>query len=65
MKRKKINENKPETKNNSKGSEEGSSEETETTRARPAGGMGVPTMESDVEHFNKSMNLLSEAYGAE
>lgn len=28
------------------------------------GGMGVPTMESDMEHFAKSLKLLSEAYGA-
>mmetsp|Transcript_43724 Transcript_43724/g.79801 ORF Transcript_43724/g.79801 Transcript_43724/m.79801 type:complete len:949 (+) Transcript_43724:85-2931(+) len=27
------------------------------------GGMGVPTMETDVEHFQKSMRLLSDAYG--
>jgi len=38
-------------------------EETEETTFIDIGGMGVPTMESDVEHFNKSMNLLSEAYG--
>lgn len=29
------------------------------------GGMGVPTMESDVEHFAKSMRLLAEAYGSQ
>lgn len=29
------------------------------------GGMGVPTMESDVEHFAKSMKLLAEAYGVQ
>jgi len=27
------------------------------------GGMGVPTMETDVEHFVKSLNLLAETYG--
>mmetsp|Transcript_17338 Transcript_17338/g.40412 ORF Transcript_17338/g.40412 Transcript_17338/m.40412 type:complete len:956 (+) Transcript_17338:96-2963(+) len=27
------------------------------------GGMGVPTMETDVEHFSKSIRLLSDAYG--
>jgi len=29
------------------------------------GGMGVPTMETDVEHFERSMKLLAEAYGAQ
>eukprot|EP00928_Gymnodinium_smaydae_P070670 TRINITY_DN54460_c0_g1_i1.p1 TRINITY_DN54460_c0_g1~~TRINITY_DN54460_c0_g1_i1.p1 ORF type:complete len:829 (-),score=166.50 TRINITY_DN54460_c0_g1_i1:183-2669(-) len=28
------------------------------------GGMGVPTTDNDVEHFTKSLKLLSEAYGA-
>lgn len=28
------------------------------------GGMGVPTTESDVEHFSKSMKLLAETYGS-
>lgn len=27
------------------------------------GGMGIPTMETDVEHFNKSMKLLADSYG--
>lgn len=27
------------------------------------GGMGVPTTETDVEHFTKSMTLLSQTYG--
>lgn len=27
------------------------------------GGMGVPTMENDIEHFSKSLRLLSGAYG--
>jgi hypothetical protein len=27
------------------------------------GGMGVPTLETDVQHFTKSMILLAEAYG--
>lgn len=27
------------------------------------GGMGMPTMETDLQHFTKSMKLLSDAYG--
>lgn len=27
------------------------------------GGMGVPTMDNDVQHFHQAMNLLSSAYG--
>jgi hypothetical protein len=29
------------------------------------GGMGVPTSESDTEHFNKSLKLLADAYGSQ
>mmetsp|Transcript_73049 Transcript_73049/g.191507 ORF Transcript_73049/g.191507 Transcript_73049/m.191507 type:complete len:800 (-) Transcript_73049:100-2499(-) len=38
-------------------------EETDEITFIDVGGMGVPTMETDVEHFSKSMNLLAEAYG--
>jgi len=38
-------------------------EETGAVALIDVGGMGVPTTESDVEHFAKSLRLLSDVYG--
>mmetsp|Transcript_112952 Transcript_112952/g.364655 ORF Transcript_112952/g.364655 Transcript_112952/m.364655 type:complete len:737 (-) Transcript_112952:280-2490(-) len=39
-------------------------EETEAVALIDVGGMGVPTTESDVEHFSRALRLLSDVYGA-
>lgn len=38
-------------------------EDTDAISLIDIGGMGVPTSESDVEHFSKSLKLLSDVYG--
>eukprot|EP00929_Paragymnodinium_shiwhaense_P068968 TRINITY_DN34794_c0_g1_i3.p1 TRINITY_DN34794_c0_g1~~TRINITY_DN34794_c0_g1_i3.p1 ORF type:complete len:244 (+),score=62.15 TRINITY_DN34794_c0_g1_i3:81-734(+) len=38
-------------------------EESDEVALIDVGGMGVPTLETDVEHFSISLQLLSESYG--